>query len=341
VHVCSRLLREVLCLAGGFAILGANAVDIVWTTLGTHGGGPLSGRFLDLLWKVALALHRRRPHHHALSFAGSVLLVVLLIFWTVLLWLGWFTVFSADPHSLVNAQTHQPASPIERLYFTGYTIATLGNGDFMPASRLWQLLTACAALGGLGTVSMAITFLLNVLPAVVQQRTFAAYVSDLGGSPAKILARAWTGESLDSLNDHLLEVTAMVHAFAEQHLAYPVLHFFHSEQLRTAASVRLASLYELLFLLCYGVGDAVHVAPMVVLPLEDALRGLVSVMQGEFVVPDDNAPAAPQLSVLRELGIPTVTNEDYARAAAASRDSRRFYAGLLQDDGWGWEKVWE
>jgi hypothetical protein len=335
------LLREVLCFAGGFIILSANAVDVVWTTLGTHGGGPLSGRLLDLLWKVMLALHRRRPHHHALSFSGSVLLAVLLAFWTAMLWLGWFLIFSADPRSILGTQSHQPPDVFGRIYFTGYTIATLGNGDFTPNGSLWQVLTGIATIGGLGTVTMAITFLLNVLPAVVQQRQFAAYVSDLGGSPAKILARAWTGENLDSLNDHLLELTPRIHLLTEQHLAYPVLHFFHSEALRLAGSVRLVSLYELVFLLCRGVAEECRPGPMVILPLQDAMRAMAETVKDEFVEPEEKAPPAPSLAVLRDLGIPTVSEAEYAAAVEETKEMRRLYAGLVKDDGWDWEKAWE
>jgi hypothetical protein len=36
------MLREVLCLLAGFGIIAAVTIDVVWTTLGTHGGGPIS-----------------------------------------------------------------------------------------------------------------------------------------------------------------------------------------------------------------------------------------------------------------------------------------------------------
>lgn len=183
------MLREILCFVAGAAILLANTLDIAWTTLGTHGGGPICGPTLSLFWKVAVGLHKRRKHHRLLSFIGSALLLVLLVLWTGLIWLGWFTIF---------------------------------------------------------------TFLLNVLGAVVGQRSLAAYIADLGGKPLKILERSWTGEHFDSLSDHLVAVTAMVQMYAEQHLAYPVLHFFHSESERTSTPLQLAALEELVFLLCHA-----------------------------------------------------------------------------------------
>lgn len=333
------MVREILCLAGGAVILLANSFDIAWTTLGTHGGGPISGPTLSLFWKLAVRLHRRRKQHYLLSFVGSGLLIVLLLIWTGLIWLGWFTVFSADRHSIVNAQTHQPAGAVARVYFTGYSIATLGNGDYMPSSRLWQIFTALTTLSGLGTVSLEITFLLNVLGAVVEQRTLAAYISDLGALPLDILERAWIGEQFDSLSQHLIEMTAMVQLYTEQHLAYPVLHFFHSENERTSSALRLASLEELIFLLCHAVAEEARLPPLVVLPLESAMKGLSDVVTNEFIEPAIEAPPAIHLQLVRDLGIPTVDEKTYAASVAAAAYRRRVFAGLVRDDGSDWFKA--
>src|SRR5437667_11033409 len=48
-------LRELLSLLFGVALIGASAMDVVWTTLGTHGGGPLSGP------AAGVRLEARRP----------------------------------------------------------------------------------------------------------------------------------------------------------------------------------------------------------------------------------------------------------------------------------------
>ncbi len=332
------MVREILCFAGGAFILLANSLDIAWTTLGTHGGGPISGPTLSLFWRFAIRFGRKK-HHRLLSFVGSGLLLVLLVLWTGLIWLGWFTIFSADSHSIINAQTHRPAGAVARVYFTGYSIATLGNGDYMPSAKLWQVLTATMTLSGLGTVSLEITFLLNVLGAVVQQRALAAYISDLGGKPLVILERAWVGERLDSLSQHLTQITAMVQMYAEQHLAYPVLHFFHSETERTSPPLQLAALAELSFLLCHALADEVRLPPLTVLPLEAAVQGLSEMLTNEFIEANTEAPPAIHLQLVRDLGIPTVDEKTYAASVAAAAYRRRVFAGLVHDDGSDWFKA--
>src|SRR4051812_1805405 len=62
-------VRLVLCTAGGSLLILAVAVDLVWTTLGTHGGGPLTGHAMRVIWRGIIALHGRRDAHRLLSFA--------------------------------------------------------------------------------------------------------------------------------------------------------------------------------------------------------------------------------------------------------------------------------
>ena len=326
--------------AAGVLILAGNALDIVWTALGTHGGGPISTPVTDGVWKIARAAHKRRPNHRALSFVGSINLVVLLSWWILLLWVGWFCMFNARTDSVVDPHTRKPAETMGRIYYTAYAISTMGNGDFVPTSTRWRMTTSIATLSGFMTVSMTITFLMSVLSAVVVTRTLGSYISDLGRTPIQILTRSWDGKNFDSLNDHFLDMTGMIHTFTEQHLAYPVLQYFHSEHERTATALRLAALHELVLLLCHGVAEEVRMPPMVILPMEDALEAMGRVLGSKFIKSAENAPPPPPLDLLRSLSIPTADEKDYAEAVRACEDSRRFFAGLLKDDGWPWERIW-
>src|SRR4051812_5660249 len=226
----------------------------MWTSLGTHGGGPISGQFTKLVWRICVRLHNFK-HHKALSFAGSLIMVMQLLLWVGLLWTGWFCIFNSTANAIVDSQTKQPAPPFARLYFTAYTLSTMGNGDYQPGSDLWRVLVAFATLNGLGTFTITITFMLSVLSAVVEKRRLGSYLSDIGGNPVRIIAMSWTGVQFDHLSEHLVEITGLLHTFTEHHLAYPVLHFFHSETERTSAVLRVAALSELMLLVGNGVRE--------------------------------------------------------------------------------------
>lgn len=333
-------MREVLCFSFGGLILLANAIDLAWTTLGSHGGGPISGPLTAFVWRIALGIHKRWPHHRALSFVGSGMLVVLLMLWTTLLWLGWFIVFSANAHSVISTETHLPATPAERLYYVAYTISTMGNGDFQASTSTWRVITAFTTLGGLATLTLAITFLLNILPAVVESRQLAVYIMHLGKTPQEMIANSWDGESFDDLREHFIEITGRLLLYVEQHLAYPVLHYYHGEQRRPSPSIALAILHEVCLIIGAGAAPQVRLPPMVLIPLKNALVGLQRVILSEFVDEADEAPPPPSLMILRERNIPTVSDEEFAQAVEEAQKTRRFFKGLVEDDGRRWNDVY-
>ncbi|HET7436363.1 MAG TPA: potassium channel family protein [Thermoanaerobaculia bacterium] len=333
------MLRFSLCIAIGALILIATLIDVIWTTLGTHGGGPLSKHFTAGIFAFARALNRRRPHHRLLSFAGTAILAALVAFWIVLLWVGWTTFFSAKPNALVYAQSRANTTIFDRLFFVAYTMTTMGNGDFQPNGPWWKIAASFTAFTGLAALSTAITFLLSVLSAVVEKRALGAYVSDLGGDPYEIIRRSWTGTQFDSLNDHLVQLTTAVHIYTEQHLAYPVLRYFHSEGERTAATLRVPALYELLLILTGGVAPEKRLPPQVTNPLSWAISAYAEVMNKEIVIAADHPPDAPNLARVRAMGVPTVDDETFRRHVDEARDTRACLLGLVLKDGWQWEEA--
>ncbi len=346
IRFCVCRLTELLTVQFSFAVLGVLvlvvvAVDVVWTTIGTHGGGPVSKHVTRGLWHVTTALHRAtgRRHHFALSFAGSLILIAIVIFWIALTAAGWLLIFSSNPNAIVDSHTRQPADLGGRFYFVAYAMSTMGNGDFQPASTTWRIVTSIATLSGITTVTLVVTFILAVLSAVVEKRALAALISDMGSTPARILRRAWSGEKFDGLESYLVQLTGMLHVFVEQHLAYPVLHYFHSETTRTAASVRLNALHDTLLLLARGTDPSKRLGRMTTEPLLEAFDALAHVFRQEFIAESDDEPPAPSLDVLRDAGIPAVSDDEFRDAVKRSMRTRKTLLGLLEDDGWTWTEV--
>jgi hypothetical protein len=255
------------------------------------------------------------------------------------MWIGWVAIFRINPNAIVDAKTRVPADLPSLIYYVGYTMFTMGNGDFTATGDLWRVLTAIACVSGIGGLTIAITFLLQVLTTVVEKRALGAYISDIGDTPRKILSRAWDGERFVALDNHLINLAGMVHMYAEQHLAYPVTHYFHAEQIRAATTLRLAMLNETLLLLTEGVAPGKRLAPLVTGPITQALHATAHIVQKEFIEPSKEAPAAPDLTILRELGIDTVDDEAFRRKIEEVREVRRAFKGLVLQDGWKWEYV--
>jgi len=333
-------VRFVLCTAGGALLILAVAVDLLWTTLGTHGGGPLTGRGMRLLWRGIIALRGRSEAHRLLSFAGSLMLAFTVVVWMGLLWLGCFVIFGAKRDAVVTARERRPVTVEERAYFTGATLFTFGNAEYVPNGPRWRFATVMTGAIGFGTATLAITYLMQVLTSVVLKRTLGAYVSDAGGTPAAIVGRAWTGENFDGLELFLSNLTTMLHTVTEQHLAYPVLHYFHSEQRRTAAAIRIPSLYELTIILAEGVVRPKRPTPMTLQPVRDALAGFAHVIESEFVRAAATAPPPPPLGPIRDWGVPLVSDAEFDASVREVDEIRRLLLGMVEGDGWTWEDVY-
>src|SRR3954451_19217953 len=112
-------MREAGCTIAGTTRILAAGVDLIWTTLGTHGGGPVSDTLLNGIWKLLLRLHRRRPKHRLLSYTGAAMLALIVIIWMGLFWAGSFLLFQGRRDSVVESHSRRIATAEEKLFFTG------------------------------------------------------------------------------------------------------------------------------------------------------------------------------------------------------------------------------
>ena len=327
----------VLWLGLGLAAVSVAILDVVWTAAAAgSGAGPLSGRLSAQLWRAALAVGRRPggPRHRLLTLSGITLVVVMVLMWAALAWVGWWLVFSASDGAVVDAASGQPASLIERLQFAGASLFALGSNELSAGSGAWQFATIGATATGIVFVTLAISYFVPVASALADARQLGAYVSSLGESPEEILGRAWTNGSVKGLEQHLVAITPMVHALAERHLTYPVLQYFHSGRERTSPALSLVSLDETLTLLRWGIDPADRPDPVTVEPLARAIGWYLDTVQGAFVGKVSEPLPSAGLAALRDLGIPTVDDDTY-RSALEKQVSRRCQlARMLVDDGW-------
>lgn len=219
----------------GLLVVAVAGYDALLTTLApASGAGPISGRLV----RVAM---RWGPHRSrgGLLPPGTGLLLATVMTWVGLLWLGWTLALGAGAGSVVSSTTGAPASLSSRFYFAGFTVLTLGIGDYVPSGAWAQVGTVAAVFSGLFVVTLAITYLLNVVTAVVEQRTLAAEVwlhAETGGltEPA----------SRQDLDGWLATQAPRVLELAMRHLAYPVMHRFTDTDPSRSAVVAMAVLTD-------------------------------------------------------------------------------------------------
>lgn len=315
----------------GFVLLGLVLADALWSTLSAQGGGPLSRRLMRGVW-TALASGtdyesaRRR-------IGGLAVLLALAVLWIGLLWSGWLLVFSGSEGAVVHGQSGAPADLPARIYFAGYTIFTLGLGDYVPGGGLWQILTALASLSGLFLITLAITYLVPVLSAVAESRRLASGISALGLTPGTFVSTGWNGAGFGGLERQLERLADALTLHTERHLLYPVLHFFHSSNVKTALPPNVAVLSDALLLLRVAVAPDARPDPASLAAIDGALDTFVETLAGTYVE-EAEPPPLPSLDALRACGVPLTS--DALPVSENDSDRRRRLHAFVRQGGWTW-----
>lgn len=332
---------SVILIALGVFLIAFVFVDALWTTLGT-GGGPFTRRLTGALWDGMLRLYERTTlGHRFLAVAGVCVFLMTIGSWIFGLWAGWLLVFSGGEDAVVHAQTGLPVGFWERIYFTGFTIVTLGTGDYVPQGALWQVLTSLAALSGLFLVTLSISYLVPVAQAATHKRQLALRISSLGLSAQDIILNAWDGTDCKKLQPPLAPLAGELAALGQQHLTYPVLHYFHSPAHPKAIAPNVVALDEALTILRYGMPEQCSLDRPMFRLVRHIITEFLQTLDKTFIVEGRAAPPPPSLDRLREKGLPMASDEAFQKAVRHLAHRRRLLLGLVRNDGWAWEALRE
>ncbi|WP_254863614.1 potassium channel family protein [Halovivax gelatinilyticus] len=325
----------------GTIVLVATVVDILWTTLWVDGGsGPLSGRLTTGVWRGLRWASREETR--LLSVAGPLILVATLVMWIAGLWVGWSLLFAGDRTALLSTHTGEPADWTGRVYYVAYTMFTNGNGDYTPTSGGWEIASALTTATGMALVTLGVSYVLTVLSAVSEKRSFASTVTGLGERSEAFVRAGYTErDGFDGLDLPLESLANQLSVLADQHQAYPILHYYHSEQSGNASAVAVAILDEGLTLARYGVAANVQPKPTLVRTARSSTDQYLDTLGSAFIDPAERTPPPPNLDRLREEGIETVSDERFAEVLDAKRERRRKLLGVVEGDAWEWPPVEE
>lgn len=329
---------DTVLVLGGSVVVAAVFVDAFMTTLAVAAGaGPLTSRVLGLCWRVLLRLHRQDKESSFLTAAGTLLLSVTVLTWVAALWAGWSLVF-AGSDAIIGSTSRRPADMGDVVYYAGFTVFTLGTGDFVASTTEWRIVTAFASFCGLFLVTLSITYLISVVSAVVARRALAVQIHGMGLTSGEIVAHGWTGDHFGSMfQQQLVSLGADIAVTAEQHLAYPVLHYFHSRTRMLAAPSAIAALDDALTIIQQGVPPDRSPERSAVVPLQSAItRYVVTATAGTTWVPDAGPAPSPDLHEPAAAGVPLLpearSGEIFRRAEERRTDLHR----LVLSDGWSW-----
>ena len=326
---------RVVYLVVGVTLLVAAVVDILWTTLWVDGGsGPLSARLTTWVWRLLRKFGDE--HSRALSLAGPLILMVTLVMWVGFLWIGWTVLFAAGENSLNPAHSDVPVTWTGRFFFVGYAMFTMGNGDFYPPAGIWQIAAGLTTATGMLFVTMGVSYVLSVLGAVSNKRSFASSVSGMGDDSADIVCSAWQNGDFDGLHLPLNSLAGQLDRLADQHKSYPILHYYHSEQEKHASAIAVAMLDESMTLLRFGVPEEDQPDVVLVENVRSATENYLETLNNAFIQPAIEEPAPPDFDRVERKGVPTVSNREFRAALEDLAPRRKKLLGVVTADAWDW-----
>lgn len=313
--------------------------EVLVTTLVPHTPAHVSERVRGWVWRFFHWASRKDGTKTLLNYAGMVTIFAWLVGWIFLFWLGNTLLFLSDTSSLLNSTTNAPVSAVEKIYFTGYLLSTAGLGDVVPNGTFWKLYTSIISFSGFVIISLSITYFIPILSAETTKRVISLHIHSLGTSPEEILCRGWNGKDFNGFATHFNELAVKIMELSKNHVAYPVLHNFHSHDYRESIYLNITSLDEALTILLLYVPDDVKPHKFDLLTLRHAISDFLNTLRSSFISQSEKEPPSTDLKKIRECGIPIKQGTPAEVKNESLILRRKLLLGMMENDGWRWEDL--
>lgn len=328
-------MNEFLLILGIILLLWG-LLEGLWTTIWVDGNsGPVTSRLTTIIWKIFKFIIPNRKHK-TLSLAGPFILAVTVVSWVFFIWFGWTLIFYSDPSSLLVKATNSIADFSDAWWYIGYTMFTVGNGDFTPQGDTWQVLSSFVAFTGMSMVTLSITYVLQVVSAVANKRSFASDITSIGKTAEKFVIKQWTGDNFGAIELQLNTLSSQLSALNEQHMAFPILHYYHAAREEKSQDIAIAVLDDALTIIKLGM-EKKNLPPETILSsARQSVDSFLTTVKQAFIKPADETPPLPDLSVVRDAGVPVISDEDFYKKMEGIKDRRKMIGGLINNGSWKW-----
>lgn len=263
-----------LSVLGALVIL-LGLTEVFHTLLHPSGRGRFSRLCVVAVWRVVRGLGEK-----AASVAGPLAMVSVIVFWASLQAMGWALLYYPHiPQGFSYAPGLDPtrySNAAEAFYVSTVTLTTLGFGDVVATNPLVRFLMPFEALTGFALLTAAVSWFMQIYPALGRRRALAIRLTLLQNADYAIrldkLDPAAVTNTLETLVADLVQIRVDLTQTSESY------YFWEADkELSLPAS------------LSYAVDLANHAArsPQPTLQtagalLHDALDSLAVFLKGEF-----------------------------------------------------------
>lgn len=209
-----------LVTAAGAVLVLIALRDMFHTIWHPSGQGALSRVVVQLVWRGSRVIGGRRRRT---SVVGPVAVLCVILAWFSAILVGWTLVYW--PHMSDGFSFGSSLRPSERvdlldsLYLSLVTVATFGYGDIVPTYAWLRLASPLEALIGFSLLTAAVTWILQIYPALARRRTLAIRLSLLRKADAaqalSVMDSSAAATLLETLAGELVQVRVDLTQYAE------------------------------------------------------------------------------------------------------------------------------
>jgi hypothetical protein len=164
----------------GVLLVAAIVRDVFHTLFHPIGHGSIAPWVMKLIWRLLRLLP---PDRRIATLTGPLGIAMVVLTWGVIAVFGWTLIFLAQmPEGFAYGSELNPAERhgvVDSIYLSLVTVATLGFGDVVPTSLSLRLVAPLEALFGFMLLTAAVSWVLEIYPAVHRRRVLAMQLSNL------------------------------------------------------------------------------------------------------------------------------------------------------------------
>lgn len=238
VEVMVKTIMGWLSQVIGTGLVILALADIYLTVLYPRGQrGIISVPLAQGLWQFFRfgARTTRKQRDRILSYMGPTLLVTTVAMWVLLLLVGFALIcWSALGNEIQMEGGNTPTDFATAIYYSGYSLVTLGTGDITPRTSTYRLLIVLESVLGFSVFTMTLTYLQSVYNQLIQRNIFALSLHHRTGKTADaaaMLTRLGSSGSFDSsTRQDLTNIAQNLLNLLESNHSYPALGYFRLQE---------------------------------------------------------------------------------------------------------------
>ena len=217
--------------------------DIFLTVLYARAGtGLLAPYWNRLVWALFKALSKPfgRRRGSVLSFAGPIIVILLILFWAMGLTIGAALIIQPElGNSIRPSSGDTPRDFVTALLVAGNSLSIVGGGDYSPHTPGTRILYLINSLIGASVLSLVLSYLVQVYSALRERNAVALTVdsmTDCTGDAARALARLGSDGKFQGGYSEMANLASSLERVKEAHHFYPLLFYFRFPDPRYSVS---------------------------------------------------------------------------------------------------------